>query len=204
MIQLATIFRSAALTRAVRLPLAALALLGLSLAVSTRAQAQEGPSLEYEVKAAFLVKFAMFVQWPTNALPLDVQVPLVVGILGEDPFGEKFDQWLRNERINGRPVQVRRAREAAGLVDCHIVFISASERTRLAELIAAFRERPILTVADEPGFASRGGMIGFFKESGKVRFEINAVAIESTGLKASSKLLQVGRRITERGVPQSQ
>lgn len=198
---LAIILKFAAQVRPVGGRSFALTFMALLLALSARGQAQEGRELEYEVKAAFLVKFAMFVQWPTNALPPDVQVPLIVGILGDDPFGDKFDQWLKNEKVNGRPVQIRRAREVAGVVGCQIVFISASEAARFAELIAAFRAHQILTVADEPGFVNRGGMIGFFKESGKVRFEINPLAIERAGLKASSKLLQVGRRVTERAVP---
>jgi hypothetical protein len=167
------------------------------------ARAQEGRELEYEVKAAFLVKFAMFVQWPTNTLAADPQAPLVVGILGEDPFGTKFDQAVKTEKVNGRTVQIRRARRAAELWDCQIVFICASEAPRYPELIAAFDTRPVLTVADGAGFASHGGMIGFFKEAGKVRFEINPPAIERAGLKASSKLLQVGRRLTVRTAPQS-
>ena len=179
-----------------------LVLLGLLL-LPMVARAQESRELEYEVKAAFLLKFAMFVQWPTNALAPDPRVPLVVGILGEDPFGAEFDQAIKTATVTGRIVQIRRARQVTELLDCQIVFICASEAPRYAELIAAFNARPILTVADEAGFASHGGMIGFFKEAGKVRFEINPPAIDRVGLKASSKLLQVGRRSSERTAPQS-
>ena len=181
---------------------AVLVWLGLSLLAGT-GRAQESRELEYEVKAAFLLKFAMFVQWPTNSLAADLQGPLVVGILGEDPFGAKFDQAIQAATVNGRAVQIRRRRRVAELLDCQIVFICASEAAHYPELIAAFNTRPILTVADGPGFASHGGMIGFFKEAGKVRFEINPPAIDRVGLKASSKLLQVGRRITERTAPSS-
>ncbi|MGC3958924.1 MAG: YfiR family protein [Verrucomicrobiota bacterium] len=170
--------------------------------LSGAGRAQEVREVEYEVKAAFLLKFAMFVQWPTNALAADPQVPFVVGILGEDPFGGKFDQAIKTEKVNGRSIEIRRARRAAELLECQVVFICASEAPRFAELIAAFQARPILTVADEAGFALQGGMIGFFKETGKVRFEINPPALERAGLKVSSKLLQVGRRITGRAAAQ--
>lgn len=179
-----------------------LVLLGLLLLPMT-GRAQESRGLEYEVKAAFLLKFALFVQWPTNALATDPQVPLRVGILGEDPFGAKFDQAIKAATLNGRPIQICRARRVVELLDCQMVFICASEAPRYAELIAVLNAYPILTVADGAGFAAQGGMIGFFKEVGKVRFEINPPAIDCAGLKASSKLLQVGRRITERIPPQS-
>lgn len=197
----AAILKSACGGRGTVLRTAVLGWLGLMLVVGS-ARAQETRDLEHEVKAAFLLKFAMFVQWPTNALAADLQVPLVVGILGEDPFGGRFDQGVKTEKVNGRPIEVRRARRAAELMDCQVVFICASEAPRFGEVIAAFQARPILTVADEAGFAAQGGMIGFFKEAGKVRFEINPAAIERAGLKASSKLLQVGRRITGRGAAQ--
>lgn len=198
---IAAILQAARRARMTCLGMVGMGVLGLMLP-PVAASAQDGREFEYEVKSAFLIKFAMFVQWPTNALSPDVQVPLVVGILGEDPFGAKFDRSLKTETVNGRRVEVRRARNATELLGCQIVFISASEAARLTEYLTVFRERAILTVADVPDFASQGGMIGFFKESGKVRFEINPAAIERAGLKASSKLLQVGRRITAPAAPQ--
>jgi hypothetical protein len=199
---LATIYTSVVCRCAIPRSGALVALLGLGLAPGAT-PAQEGRALEYEVKAAFLVKFALFVQWPTNASPPAAQPPLVVGILGTDPFGTTFDQSLSSAGLHGRSVQVRRAREAAELLGCQIVFISASEAGRFPELLAAFQPYPILTVADVPGFASHGGMIEFVKEAGKVRFEIKPDAIERAGLKASSKLLQVGRCLPPRAAPPS-
>jgi hypothetical protein len=159
---------------------------------------QEGNELEYEVKAAFLVKFAMFVQWPAEALPPDLSEPFVIGILGADPFGAKFDAAVKNARIGGRPIQIRRAQSGAELKGCQIVYISSSEAKRMPTLLAELKAQAVLTVADQSGFAATGGMIGFYKEKGKVRFEINPDAVERAGLKVSSKLMQVGRRVAER------
>jgi hypothetical protein len=156
---------------------------------------QEGRDLEAEVKAAFLVKFAMFVEWPTNAPRSE---PFVIGVLGADPFGARFDAAVRKERIQGRPIVIRRATTAQELDGCQMVFLATNEESRAAEWLGEFRGTPVLTVADQPGFAAAGGMIGFYKESGKVRFEINPAAIERAGLKVSSKLIQVGRRVDEK------
>ena len=162
-----------------------------------RAGADDAPPLEYQVKGAFLVKFALFIEWPAAKTNADTNAPLVVGFLGKDPFGDQFDQAVKNERSQGRPIQIRRGRELAELGDCQIIFFCASEAGRFAELLRQLAGRPVLTVADEPGFARRGGMIGFIKEPGKVRFEINPGAAEKAGLKLSSKLVQVGKRVAE-------
>ena len=162
------------------------------------ARAEEtSSSLEYEVKSAFLVKFAMFVEWPTNTVNATNRGAFLIGILGDDPFGARFDEAVKKETVRGRTVQLKRAKDLAELAECQIIFISASESRRLPELLQALAGKGILSVADEPGFAGRGGMIGFIKEAGKIRFEINPGAAEKAGLKVSSKLLQVGRRVAE-------
>lgn len=172
------------------------------LGAEGRASAETPVSLEYDVKSAFLVKFGMFVEWPTNTLNAAKSSNFTIGILGDDPFGVRFDEAVKKETVRGRTVQLKRARNLTELADCQIVFISASESVRMAELIGALAGKGILTVADEPGFASRGGMIGFIKEAGKIRFEINPGAAEKAGLKLSSKILQVGKRISEPGTAQ--
>ncbi len=162
------------------------------------ARAQETRALEYEVKMAFLVKFGMFVEWNTNAPASGISDGFTIGILGQDPFGQTFDEAVKKIKIKEHPVRIFRGQQPGELLGCQIVFICASEAARLGELIRELSGRGILTVADEPGFAGRGGMIGFVKDEGRVRFEINLDGAEKSGLKISSKLLQVGRRVPEK------
>lgn len=175
-----------------------IALACLVAGIATGRATETATSLEYEVKGAFLIKFGMFVEWPSNALNAAKSGAFVIGILGEDPFGARFDEAVKKETVRGQAVQLKRAKDVAELVECQIIFISASESSRMPELLRALLGKEILTVADEPGFAGRGGMIGFIKEAGKIRFEINPTAAEKAGLKLSSKLMQVGKRVTER------
>jgi hypothetical protein len=159
-----------------------------------RVNADEAQALEYKVKAAFIVKFAMFVEWPASARSAGNE-PFTIGILGQDPFGKDFDEAIKNERVNHRPVSLRRARELSELEGCQAIFISASESKRLAELLRGVERKPVLIVGEETDFAKHGGMIGFIKAGGKLRFEINLAAAERAGLKLSAKLLQIGKVI---------
>lgn len=174
-----------------------LLILGLCLAPL---RAEDKPALEVQVKAAFLAKFAMFVEWPATATN-ETQMPILIGILGKDPFGDFLDAAAKRESINGRRIELRRSDDAEKLASCQIVFISTSESARLSAHLSRLAGRPVLTVGDDLNFAGRGGMIGFFKEAGKVRFEINTRAAEQAGLKLSAKLLQVGKIVTAESPP---
>jgi hypothetical protein len=150
---------------------------------------------EYQVKGAFLTKFAMFVEWPSKPAA-GGQTPLVIGILGDDPFGPQFEAALTKEAVNGRPFALKHLKDPQEASGCQILFISASEAPRLSEILAVTRQLPILTVGDQDRFAHRGGMINFVKQDGKMRFQVNAAAVEAGGLKMSAKLLQVAIPVT--------
>ena len=153
----------------------------------------ESPAFnEYEVKAAFLFNFTQFVEWPPAAFATAAS-PIHIGVLGDDPFGELFDQTVRGEMVKNRTIVIKRARRVEDLTNCHVLFIAKSEKPRLVQIMSVVQGRPILTVSDLDQFNRRGGIINFFFEGNKVRFEINLAAAERAGLKISSKLLKLGK-----------
>jgi len=151
------------------------------------------------VKAVFLFNFAQFVDWPAGAFP-DSTAPLVIGVLGDDPFGPYLDETVRGETVRGRPLAVRRYQQIDEVRTCHILFISASEESRLGNILDSLKHRAILTVGDSPAFAQRGGMIRFVSERNKIRMRINVAAVEAAQLTISSKLLRAAE-IVSRGEP---
>ena len=152
--------------------------------------AQTPTSPEYQVKAVFLFNFAQFVDWPQKAFP-EAQTPLVIGVLGEDPFGTYLDETVRGEKVNDRPLVVQRYRRTGDIKTCHVLFINRSETDRLEQILASLRGRSILTVGDTDDFAARGGMIRLATEKNKVRMRINLDAVKAANLAISSKLLRV-------------
>jgi len=151
---------------------------------------QAGPSAEYQIKAVFLFNLAQFVDWPSKAFA-DPGSPLVIGVLGEDPFGSYLDETLRGERVRNRPLLLQRYRRASEIRACHVLFISRSENDRLEPIFGALRGRSVLTVGDAEDFITRGGMIRLVTEKGKIRIRINADAVRAAGLTISSKLLRL-------------
>jgi|SRR5688572_10997142 len=144
---------------------------------------------EYQIKAVFLFNFTQFVEWPTNAFA-DAQSPLVIGVLGEDPFGAYLEETVRGEKANDHPLTVQRFRRVEDITTCHVLFISRSEAARFDQIFASLKNRHTLTVGDVDGFARSGGIIRFLTEKNKIRLRINLEAAKAANLTISSKLLR--------------
>ena len=163
------------------------------LLCGVRVPVQSAPAAEYQLKAVFLFNFAQFVEWPANAFP-DGNAPLVIGVLGQDPFGGYLDEAVRGERANSRQVVVQRYRRVEDVKNCQVLFISRSESDRLDQIIARLKYRKILTVADSAGASGRGVMIQFVTAQNKIKLRINVEASKADNLIISSKLLRLAER----------
>jgi hypothetical protein len=173
--------------RAARLFLLSLLLLRVGSLVDAQEDSQ--PS-EYQIKAAFIFNFAKFVEWPAAAFA-KASSPIVVGVLGENPFQDALEKTIKNKTVDEHPVIIMQYRAAADATNCHILFISNSEKARLPQILKQLKGSSVLTVGEMPGFTETGGIINFVLEGTKVRFQINNNAANSAGLKISSKLLKL-------------
>lgn len=151
--------------------------------------AAESPSKEYQIKAAFLFNFVHFVQWPPAAFA-NAQAPLVIGVLGDDPFGSYLDEIVRGEKVDNHAVVIERYQRVDEINVCHLLYISRSQSKKIRAILAGLKGRSILTVADFEGFSASGGIIRFLTGNNKVRFRINRGAAENARLVVSSKLLR--------------
>ncbi len=170
---------------------AALATL-LALSGGSRTCAQASPSLEYQVKAAFLYNFAKFVNWPPESFA-DQNAPILLGVIGDNAFAKLLTDVAAGKSVNGRPVVVKLFKEGQDLRSCQIVFVSSSEENDATQILEKLKESSVLTVGEAPGFIQAGGIINFFIEKNKVRLEINLAAASRARVKISAKLIAVAR-----------
>ena len=168
---------------------------GLLLLGALRVSAQTTPSKEYQIKAVFLFNFAQFVEWPPAAFA-SANSPIVIGVLGENPFGAYLDETVRDEKVNNRPLEVQRYRRVDEIKTCHVLFISRSEANRLEQILVSLKDRSILIVGDGDDFVQRGGMIRLATAQNKVRLIINVDAAKAANLTISSKLLRAAELMT--------
>ncbi len=158
----------------------------------TPASASEAPAEEYRVKGAFLLNFAKFVEWPAQAFkgPADA---ISICILGVNPFTPGLDLAARELVVENRTVVVRQIPDAQQARQCHIVFVSVSERKRVRAVLDALQQDSVLTVGESEGFVASGGVIEFSVEESKVRMEISAAAAKRARLHISAKLMSLAQ-----------
>jgi hypothetical protein len=172
----------------------AVVLTAVPLAAQTMAGSQSPPEEppEYAVKAAFLLNFARFVEWPREAFS-GPDSSLTICILGDDPFGQTLDRIVEGEQVQNLAVAVRRVRDIPRSGSCQVIYLSdAAVRDR--ELMGGIRPG-VLTVSSSESSLENGGMIEFAIEDRRVRFDINERAASAAGLRLSSQLLRVARSV---------
>jgi hypothetical protein len=148
---------------------------------------------EGAVKAAYLINFAKFVEWPVSAFASGPS--LVIGAVGRDAVGDELARAVADLSIGGCRIEFRKvsAVDSSALVGCHLLLVPESEREE--SILSTVRGRPVPVVGDGEDFARRGGALGFVKEAGAVRFEANPKAAAWNGLNVSAKLLRVARSV---------
>jgi hypothetical protein len=176
--------------------------LGLLVALLGHVPAWAAPApqtaLERRVKAAFLYKFAGYVDWPAPAFH-GAGDPLVIGVAGDDALADEIERLVQGRRSAGRVVQVRRIEDLAEPGNAHLLFIGRAQAHRIGEVVQAVRQRPVLLVSESPDALRQGSMINFVIDEGRVRFEVDLDAAQRNGLGLSSRLLTVARTVTTKG-----
>ena len=168
-------------------------ILGAAAGLPRRAGGQEVAPSEYQMKAAFLYNFAKFIDWPPAALPDNS--PIVIGVLGDDPFDGALENTLRNKNIEGHPLTARHVESLSDAKECHILFISSSEKKHWPEISQALAGSHVLTVSENwDHFTEAGGMIYFFAADRRICFDINDEAARRASLKISSKLMLLRKK----------
>jgi hypothetical protein len=173
-----------------RRPAARLIIACAALWVWNALAAVEAPR-EYEVKAAFLLNFTKFIDWPATASG-GADTPFSICILGDDPFGAALDRMVEGESVNGRKLVIERSGSPPP-ESCQVLFASGSEKD-FSKVLAGLGPG-VLTVGEGDRFLRDGGMIAFVVEHRRVRFDINQAAASKAELKISSKLLSVARTV---------
>jgi hypothetical protein len=149
---------------------------------------------EYRVKAAFLFHFAQLVDWPPDTLA-DKDKAFTLCTIGQDSFGGDLEAALQGKSIGTNPLQIRHLKLPKEVQGCQMVFIGNRERKQIAPLLNILKDEAILTVGESNDFVKQGGMIGFFMEDDKVRFEVNVDAAARAKLKISSRLLLLAKSV---------
>jgi hypothetical protein len=142
---------------------------------------------EYQIKAAFLYNFTKFVEWPADRFA-DATSPIVIGVLGKNPFGDELEKIVSGRTVNGRSITIVQLQTAAEIRPVHAVFVADGEESLVGKQISPLASAGVLLVGESDRFLGLGGTVRFTNVDDKVRFEINMAAAEQGGLKVSAQL----------------
>lgn len=163
-----------------------------ALVVNDISSAAESQPLEYEVKAAFLLNFIKFIDWPATAFA-SADSPIGICVFGHNPFDNVLNEMVDGEVVNGRRLAVASMKLPPAPKSCQVAFISMAEED--VHKVLPGLGHGVLSVGEGEHFVREGGIITFVIENRRVRFDINRSAAASAGLKLSSKLLSLARLV---------
>lgn len=164
--------------------------------LARRAWAQPSSIRESAVKAAFLLKFASFVEWPAGTLPRSDQ-PMVIAVLGDDEVAVELESMVAGRQVEGRAVAIRRLTDRAGAGEAQILYIANRREIRLREVVDAV-PGPVLVVGDSPEALRAGAVLAFTPDAGRVRFSASLRSADARNLKLSARLLAVASSVEGR------
>jgi hypothetical protein len=180
--------------------LAGLALASVASAVSVGSIASaQGELSDSQLRAAFLFRFGQYVSWPKGSDGASPTSPFVIGVFEDPTLLKDLGRMVSGRQIEGRTIEVRAMDAVENLDGLAVAFLRTDDQLRIARAMREARIKGILTVGDADGFAERGGMINFFREDNKLRFEVNMEATGQSGLRLSSQLLRLARIVKTTG-----
>jgi YfiR/HmsC-like len=148
---------------------------------------------EYEVKAAFLVNFTHFVEWPDTT----ARKEFGLCVIGADPFGDVLDKVVGTRTVNDKPIVIRRLPRSIEGASCQIAFVGDLEGNNLTKVLRNLETSHSLVVGDSPKFAERYGVIGFTVGNNRVGLALNTSRAEKYGLKINSQLMRVAKIVSD-------
>jgi hypothetical protein len=170
-----------------RLTLNVWGVLAAQLLMPVAADAQEVTAAA--LKAAFIYNFVKFTEWPET---VPVSAPFVICVIGDAAVGDALARAIKGRDFAGRPL-VALAADTAPKDGCQLLYVSGATLSEAAQAVAGLQDLPVLTISDIPGFGDTGGMAQFFFERDRLRFTIRVDAVKRSGLKMSSRLLNLAK-----------
>jgi len=170
---------------------------GLVWTPSPQADALSEETVEYGVKLAFIYNLTKFVEWPSSSY-LNAGSPLLICIVGDDPFNPDLEDQLRARTVGGHPVQIRKLKPGEVAGACQILFIPQRAGDQAADIMTGLKGSSTLTVGETDGFAEQGGVVNFAIEGDRIHLEVNPIAAKRARLTISSRLLNIATIVKER------
>lgn len=165
-----------------------ISLVAILLSASSFSSHADDQLIEYRLKAAFIYNISKFIQWP-SAQPTEepaVEHTYFCIDASDDVFRimhENLHQYI----IDNKTIEVTKWPDIKDSETCSIIFSAMDTKNRTQQIDGT------LTIGESEDFIRQGGMIRFYKEAKRLRFEINPEQAKTYHIDISSKLLRLAR-----------
>jgi hypothetical protein len=177
--------------------LALLAALFLLLGSAGQSRAEDSPDdLARQIKAAYLVKFANYIEWPSKTFEGPTS-PIVIGVIGADRLADELERITLDRQIGRRPIAINRLSTQDKAPAVHILYIGSRAGPGIREWFQAASSQPMLIVSDASHELSSASAIKFVLDNNRLRFDVSVPVAERSGIKITAPLLTVARRLEQ-------
>jgi hypothetical protein len=153
-----------------------------------------GERIEAQVKAAYIYRFAEYIEWPAATIA-DRAAPWTIGVVGAEKVNAELNQLRLTRRIGGRAVAVRTMQPGDPVSGIQMLYVGALDGARLKEVLDAVPAQGVLSITDGEAALAAGGMISFVQVDRRIRFDVSIAHAERSGLKVSARLLAVAHKV---------
>ena len=153
-------------------------------------------SKEYQLKAVFLWRLAQFTQWPSDAFD-SAESPIVICVLGENPFGDALNAAIAGETAHGRKLIVQQHRVVEQIKSCHVLYLTGAGPRQAKAIVAVLGGKSILTVRDDGVASAYDTIVGFLTEQNRIKLRINVKAATAARLVLDARLLRAAEIVDE-------
>jgi hypothetical protein len=153
---------------------------------------------EYQVKAAYLLRFTRYIEWPAGTFS-DASSPIVVGVLGRNPFGDALARTVAGMKSQGREIRIRLLADPAEAAGCQVVFIGQGQERDEVIWLKELRGRGIVTITDSADGLARGAVLCLYVENSstgpRVVFGASQPAAREAGVQLGALMLGSARHV---------
>ncbi len=155
------------------------------------AGAEDKPAAEMELKVAYFFNFLSLID--TSPLRPD-DTKFQICIAGDSSLQKSF-QTLRSEKIREQPIELIVISRPEVADVCDALFIAHDSNIVDRDYLDYLRGKGVLTVGESNDFCRRGGIINFFFEDNKLRFEVNLTRAKEEQIRFPAKVLKHGKAL---------
>lgn len=167
----------------------------LSLLVEKTGLYAAGDDAEYRIKAALVYKLTKFVHWPEKVMR-GKSPTFSLCMIGRNPFGSLLDA-IETRTVRGKPLVVIEPGVLSDMHKCDMAFVSKDGLIRFPGVLPVLEAHSVLSVSDQRGFASQGGMVELARKGRRLAFKVNRKNASSAGVGFSAPFLDVVTLVEE-------